>query len=140
MKLIGKLCCVALLIGPFAAHAVGIFNTDPVQIVSPNSPPATTQSQAAPAAVVQQPPMQSQVAPSSTGAAVQDYQPATPPPASAVQVINANPKELQQFERLPNETDDAFIARMKVVYEQSAGELQTTTQTIVDNMKALAPK
>lgn len=66
------------------------------------------------------------------------YQPATPPAASSAPVISADPKVLAQFDRMPNESDDAFNARMKGVYQRASADMERVTRAHLDKMKALA--
>jgi len=66
------------------------------------------------------------------------YQPATPPAASSVLLINADPKVLAQFDRMPNESDDAFNARMKVVYQRASADMERATRAHLEKMRALS--
>lgn len=66
------------------------------------------------------------------------YQPATPPAASSAPVISADPKVLAQFDRMPNESDDAFNARMKVVYQRASADMERATRAHLEKMRALS--
>lgn len=46
----------------------------------------------------------------------------------------------QQYERLPNESDDAYMARMNVLSQRSLTELQRATREHNERMKAMVPK
>ncbi|KAG0189365.1 hypothetical protein DFQ28_003491 [Apophysomyces sp. BC1034] len=102
---------------PLYAFAAGIFNVGP----------AATSTETA---RTQQLPVQ----PAQSG-----YQPVTPPAASAFPPIKADPKAMAQFERYPNESDDAYIARMKVVYQRSVADMERVNRENMEKMKALAP-
>jgi len=79
--------------------------------------------------------------PASSAVSVQSmsqYQPATPPAASSAPVISADPKVLAQFDRLPNESDDAFNARMKAVYQRASADMERATRAHIEKMRALS--
>lgn len=124
----------AVLMGPVAAGAAGIFNTtDPVPPPVPRAAQAPVQPTRPVVAQGQQPaPAQKTSVPS--------YHPAVPPPASVIQPIKADPRVMAQFERYPNESDEAFIARMKVVYQRSVNDMERANREHIEKMKALAPK
>lgn len=46
----------------------------------------------------------------------------------------------QQYERLPNESDDVYMARMNVLSQRSLTELQRATREHNERMKAMVPK
>ena len=108
---------IAIAIAAGSASAQNIFN---VQQPQPRQVPA-----GAPAAPVTAQPMP-------------QYQPATPPAASSAPVINADPKVLAQFDRMPNESDDAFNARMKVVYQRASADMERATKAHIEKMRALS--
>jgi len=91
---------------------------------------------------VQQPqPRQVPARPPAAPATVQpmpQYQPATPPAASSAPVISADPKVLAQFDRMPNESDDAFNARMKAVYQRASADMERATRAHIEKMRALS--
>lgn len=129
---------VAIAVFPLSAFAAGIFNTGSA------STPADAQRPQQP--VQQQGPMPGSVAAPTQGRpavaappAQSTYQPTTPAAASAIQPIKADPKAMAQFDRYPNESDEAYIARMKVVYERSAADLERASRENLDKLKALAP-
>ncbi|MDH0342012.1 hypothetical protein [Chromobacterium haemolyticum] len=121
------------LMGPLAAVAAGIFNTDPVPTPAQSTKPATAASaQALPQSVTPQ-----QTTPRTS---VPAYHPAVPPPASVIPPTKADPKVMAQFERLPNESDESYIARMKVVYQRSVNDMERASREHIERMKSLAPK
>lgn len=58
---------------------------------------------------------------------------AVPPPADAKPTA-------PQFERRPNESDEALQARMNALSQRSLADLQRATREQNERMKALAPK
>lgn len=118
----------AVMMGPMVAGAAGIFNTDPAPAPRPVQP-----ARAAATAI----PAQQSPAPR---ASVPAYQPAVPPPASVIQPIKADPRVMAQFERYANESDESYIARMKVVYQRSVSDMERASREHIERMKGLAPK
>jgi len=53
-------------------------------------------------------------------------------------VISADPKVLAQFDRLPNESDDDFNARMKAVYQRASADMERVTRAHIEKMRALS--
>lgn len=124
----------AVLMGPMVAGAAGIFNTDSAPAPRPAQPvPAQSGRAAATATPVQQ------SAPAQR-ASVPAYQPAVPPPASVIQPIKADPRVMAQFERYANESDEAYIARMKLVYQRSVSDMERASREHIERMRALVPK
>lgn len=120
-----------VLMVPMVAGAAGIFNTGPIPAPAPRpAQPARAAAAAIPA---------QQSAPAQR-ASVPAYQPAVPPPASVIQPIKADPRVMAQFERYANESDEAYIARMKVVYQRSVSDMERASREHIERMKALAPK
>lgn len=119
---------VIVLMGTLSvnANAAGIFNVAPIPAKQMNFN-STQIQQIAPA---QQLPQQ----PATT------YQPIMPPAASVIQPINADPKVMAQFDRFANESDEAYIARMRVVYQRSVYDMEKASRDNLEKMKALAPK
>lgn len=121
---------------PLYAFAAGIFNVGPA---ATSTEPARTQQLPSQPTQAQNPgavlPAQARQVPSPQPG----YQPVTPPAASAFPPIKADPKAMAQFERYPNESDDAYIARMKVVYQRSVADMERVSRENMEKMKALAP-
>ena len=122
MKLKNILVATALVL-PALVQAQSIFNTAP----RASTPAAAPQRQAAAPQPI-----------SPAAPAVQQYQPTTPPAASAIPALTADPKILAQFDRYPNESDEAFIARMKIVYQRASADMERTTRAHLDKMRALS--
>jgi hypothetical protein len=106
---------------PLSAIAQSIFNVPQAQ-PQQRQPASARPTPQAPAQVMQQP----------------QYQPVTPPAASAVPLVAADPKVMAQFDRYPNESDDAFIARMKVIYQRSIADMERASRAHIEKMKALS--
>ncbi|CAG9169999.1 hypothetical protein [Cupriavidus pinatubonensis] len=129
---------IAIAVFPLSTFAGGIFN------LGPASAPADAQR-------AQQPVQQQGQVPGVMAAPVQGrpavaaqsaqstYKPTTPAAASAIQPIKADPKAMAQFDRYPNESDESYIARMKLVYERSAADLERASRENLEKLKALAP-
>lgn len=96
-----------------AAAAQNIFNIQPPQARADGAPPQ---------------------APAATQVAIsQSTPPSLPVPAGQKMTT-------QQYERLPNESDDAYMTRMNVLSQRSLTELQRATREHNERMKALVPK
>lgn len=115
----------AFILSLGGAQAAGIFNTVPA-----TSAPAAGPSQALPAAANQS---------QAQRPAVPLYQPATPPEASVVPPMKADPKVMALFDRYPNEGDDAYVARMKIISDRAIADLERAGRANVEKMRALAP-
>lgn len=126
-----RLLMIALFtLAPVAAQAVGIFNTE--------SQPGTNDVQRAQQSPQIVPPGYSRV-PAQQQPAVPAYRPTTPPAASVVPTSNADPKVMAQFERYANEGDEAYISRMKGVYQRSVAEMERVSRENQEKMRALMP-
>jgi len=111
-----------------SAQAAGIFNTIPA---APATAPAPSMAAGASSSTTSQ----AQV----KRPAMSAYQPATPPEASVVPPMKADPKVMALFDRYPNEGDDAYVARMKVISDRAIADLERAGRANVEKMRALAP-
>ncbi|MCM3609217.1 hypothetical protein M4D49_27405 [Cupriavidus pauculus] len=129
---------IAIAAFPLSTFAAGIFNIGAASApADAQRPQQGVQQQGQVPAVVTAPP---QGRPAAAAQSVQPaYQPTTPAAASAIQPIKADPKAMAQFDRYPNESDESYIARMKVVYERSAADLERASRENLEKLKALAP-
>lgn len=126
-----------LMCASLAATAAGIFNVGPAQPQSsgifnlpnnqsPQQKPVPPAGYAPPAPVAQaqqpgfHPPPIPAVKPQQLQ---QNYAPEIPPEASVVKPLNGDPKVLSQYDRGSNESDEAYISRMKRVYEKSVADM-----------------
>jgi len=119
---------ICLFCVPIAAQAVGLFNTDPV---TPASTPRTAANTPAAQATRTLP---------ATAAQQQLYQPVTPPAASVILPVQADQKVMAQFDRMPNESDESYVSRMRGVYQRSAADFERASRENVERLKAMAPK
>lgn len=104
----------ALVLGMVAhlpAHGQGIFNILPDRPTTPAAGHSAGRQ------------MPAQAAPTVRNTPETTYRPMTPPAASAVPQFEVEQSRLQQFDRFPNESDDAYNLRMKANYERSKAEM-----------------
>lgn len=116
MKMMATL--VLLLAGVAPAVAQSIFNVTPsTQPSAPGRPAAPVQPPAA-----------------STFSA---QPPAVPPQFNSSFV---DPKVMTQFDRLPNESNEAYLARMNTMAQKAMADMERVSREHEAKMKALAPK
>lgn len=51
-----------------------------------------------------------------------------------------DPKVMAQFDQLPNESNDAYLTRLKALSQKSVADMERTLREHNAKMKALAPK
>lgn len=83
---------------------------------------------------------------------VQQQRPAPGPASSFAPVVTAqstgqqvssplvDPKVMAQFDQLPNESNDAYLNRLKALSQKSVADMERTLREHNAKMKALAPK
>jgi len=130
MRNIAVLLLLAQLSTP--AISAGIFNTTPVQ---PQPVPPAVNYAPAPAPGS----LPAPIGQSGARAPTTTYQPVTPPQASVVPPMKADPKVMAQFDRFPNEPDEPYLARMKVISDRAVAELERVGKASIEKMQSLAP-
>lgn len=66
-----------------------------------------------------------------------------PPPAQAGQQSSSSlvdPKVMAQFDQLPNESNDAYLNRLKALSQRAVADMERVSREHNAKMKALAPK
>lgn len=113
-----SLLMAAGICGPAVAQS--IFNISPTQPQGVQRPPQTLAP--APQALPQ----------------------AGPPPAQAggqqPSSSLVDPKVMAQFDQRPNESNDAYLARLKELSQRSVADMERVSREHAAKMKALAPK
>lgn len=142
MNLINRHVLVVLFFCPPMVYAGGIFNISPAENVESGR---TAQPQSGVIAIqqrnlqrgqqVQDPPVQVQPQPRQPL-----YQPYRPPAASVIPGPLPDDNKIGQYDRFVNESDEAYIVRMKGVYRQSAVEMERVGAAHLQQMQALAPQ
>lgn len=100
------------------AAAQSIFNVSPTQPQGAQRPAQTPANPAAPAGSM-------------------------PPPAQASQQSSSSlvdPKVMAQFDQLPNESNDAYLNRLKALSQRAVADMERVSKEHNAKMKALAPK
>lgn len=111
------LLAIAGICGQAAAQS--IFNVSPTQPQGVQRPVQTPVVPVAPAGLV--PPAQSGQQPSSSSSLV-------------------DPRVMAQFDQLPNESNDAYLNRLKALSQRAVADMERVSLEHNAKMKALAPK
>jgi len=103
-----------------ASYAQSIFN------LSPSQPQAAAQR-----------PVQAQIIPAAPASVpLPSAQPGQQAAASSL----VDPKVMAQFEQLPNESNDAYLNRLKALSQRAIADMERVSREHNAKMKALAPK
>ncbi len=81
--------------------------------------------------------------PAATATPVQQPVVGVPRPVAQQQPLAASlvdPKVMAQFDQLPNESNEAYLVRLKTLSDKNIAEMGRTSAAHTAKMKALAPK
>ena len=127
------------IVGVVQAQSIFNLSNDPAPASSQGQTPSMSSTQVSVPAMEQS---DSNQVGQDARAPVRDYAPVTPPAASAlptIKALNVDPHALDQFDRGPDETDDAYVARMKGVYEREKEAAQRADQRNLTILRNLSP-